>query len=59
MNINNSCECGCGFSVRSGNRFMHGHNRVGERLSEETKKKIRENHKGMLGKHHSEKARKK
>ncbi|NQV00347.1 MAG: hypothetical protein HQ538_06435 [Parcubacteria group bacterium] len=39
----NKCECGCGQQVKSGNRFVHGHNWKNKKrrlLSEETKKKM-------------------
>ena len=37
--IMNLCECGCGQSVKSGNRFVRGHN--GRCISEETREKLR------------------
>ena len=58
------CECGCGGRVKKyGHRFIHGHQRRGKHLSEETKQKLRENHTGnpspMKGKHHTEEAKQK
>jgi len=37
------CECGCGQTVKPGNRFIHGHNKPwkGRKRSERTKEKIR------------------
>lgn len=36
------CECGCGQVVKSGNRFIHGHNGKGIKRSNEIGKKISE-----------------
>lgn len=46
------CKCGCGETVKPGNIFVRGHNsryehpRLGVKISEETRKKLSESHKG-------------
>lgn len=36
------CECGCGQVVKSGNRFINGHNRRHIKLSDDLKKRIKD-----------------
>ena len=64
------CLCGCEEEVKLGNKFVHGHHRKGQKLSEETKAKMSVAMSGennsmfgkdlsginnpMFGKHHSE-----
>ena len=66
------CECGCGKGVK--NRFIRGHSArncskktkikisnalKGRKLSEKHIQRIKETHKGMIGKHHSEETKRK
>lgn len=57
------CECGCGLEVKEGNRFIHGHNSRGRPVSDETRKKIGDAHRGeknhMFGKVTSDETKKK
>lgn len=63
------CKCGCGEIVKSGNKFIHGHNArtdhpmKGKKHSAETRKKLSISHmgqvSGMLGRTHSKKTREK
>lgn len=36
------CACGCGLLTNPGNRYRHGHNMTGTRMSEETRKRCSE-----------------
>jgi hypothetical protein len=42
------CECGCGQVVKSGNRFIQGHNSRGRILTKEHKEKIRKGNKNKI-----------
>jgi hypothetical protein len=63
------CECGCGRVVKkktywpfTDNRFLSGHNSLGRKCSEETKRKIGKANKGNnwnLGRRHTEESKKK
>jgi len=62
MKSNALCECGCGERVRrTGNRFVNGHNRRGQKLSDKHRRNISERQKGgdnhFYGKTHSAEAR--
>lgn len=35
------CECGCGRPVLAGSRFVRGHHRRGEKISDETREKLK------------------
>lgn len=38
--MKNKCKCGCGMRIKSGNRFIRGHNRKGKKLTREHLRKI-------------------
>ena len=50
------CLCGCEKEVKPGKKFVHGHHRRGQKLSEETKRKLSVVH---TGSHHSEETKSK
>ena len=48
--IKRGCKCGCGKSVKIGNRYIHGHHakdRIGWHHTEEAKRKVSEARKGL------------
>lgn len=58
MNENKLCKCGCGEKVSSNkNIFLNGHQCRGIKLSQDHKLKISLNHKGMIGRKHSEESK--
>jgi len=59
------CNCGCGSMVgwnkyrKRWNKFIVGHGQIGLKRTEETKKKLRQSHKGMTGRKHTEETKRK
>ncbi len=54
--ISRRCKCGCGGITKQGNKYIHGHNRRGIKLSEKTKYNMSLAH---VGNSHSEETKKK